>query len=136
MSEGYRRAGGRDLVASRRSSSESRNAIMVPMGLAEQIREARGEAGISQRELARRAGVPQSTIARIEAGALSPRVDTVTRVLAAMGRELAVRSIVSDHQRSLIRRMLELSPADRIRYAAAGGEAVRTLRSSLRKAEP
>jgi transcriptional regulator with XRE-family HTH domain len=52
------------------------------------LREARSSAGLTQRELARRAGVPQPTVARIESGAVMPRVDTLDRLLRWCGREL------------------------------------------------
>ncbi|MDR1661220.1 MAG: helix-turn-helix transcriptional regulator [Azoarcus sp.] len=41
-------------------------------------------AGLSQRQLADRAGTSQSYIARIEAGTLDPGTDTVSRLAAAM----------------------------------------------------
>jgi predicted transcriptional regulator len=52
------------------------------------LREARREVKLSQRALALVAGVPQPTVARIESGAVTPRVDTLDRLLAACGRTL------------------------------------------------
>jgi transcriptional regulator with XRE-family HTH domain len=54
--------------------------------------------GVSQRELAERAGVPRSTLDRIEAGTTDPRLSTVTRLLAAVGFELLV---TNEHGRPL-----------------------------------
>lgn len=51
------------------------------------VREARGW---TRRELARRCGVADTTIARIENGAVDPTVATAARVLAALGRSLVV----------------------------------------------
>src|SRR5688572_15581468 len=52
------------------------------------VRWARRRAGLSQRELAERAGVPQSTLARIESGAVDPRVGTVRALLRACEMDL------------------------------------------------
>lgn len=47
------------------------------------IREARQQAGLSQRELARRAGTSQSAVSAYESGRKEPGFATVTRLLAA-----------------------------------------------------
>ena len=47
------------------------------------VREARGRAGLTQRQLAARSGIPQETIARIERGRADPRMNTLDRLLAA-----------------------------------------------------
>jgi transcriptional regulator with XRE-family HTH domain len=47
------------------------------------VREARRRAGLTQRQLAAKAGIPQETIARIERGRADPRVTTLDRLLAA-----------------------------------------------------
>jgi predicted transcriptional regulator len=52
------------------------------------LRTARTRAGLSQRELARRAGSVQSVVARIERGQVSPNWDTLTRLLEAAGFEM------------------------------------------------
>ena len=51
---------------------------------------ARQEQGISQRKLEELSGVSQPVIARMEKGVVSPQVDTLLRVLAAMGKTLAI----------------------------------------------
>ena len=55
---------------------------------AEWVWGARRGAGLSQRQLAKRSGVPQPTIARIERGQQIPRVDTLMRLLDACDFEL------------------------------------------------
>ena len=51
------------------------------------IRRARRKAGLSQRELAERAGTSHATLAAYETGAKVPRVDTLDRILRAAGYE-------------------------------------------------
>ena len=96
---------------------------------------ARRSAGLSQRELAARAGVPQPTIARIERGQQVPRTDTLDRLLRACGWELDMtprRGIGED--RSLIRHWLSLSPTERAHGAAAYGRAADKLQRAGRAA--
>lgn len=82
------------------------------------LRHARRNAGLSQRALARRARIPQPTVARIETRAVVPRVDTLERLLAACGRELAsVPRPGAGVDRSRIRELLALSPGERLRAA-------------------
>jgi predicted transcriptional regulator len=73
---------------------------------------------MSQRELAARAGLPQPSIARIESGAVSPRMETLERCLAACGSRLAVEPRPgAGIDRSAIRELLRLSPAERLAQA-------------------
>lgn len=51
---------------------------------------ARQEQGISQKRLEELSGVKQPVIARIEAGVTSPQIDTILKVLAPLGKTLAV----------------------------------------------
>jgi len=75
--------------------------------------------GVSQRQLARRAGTAQSVIARIEAGQTSPRWETFSKLLAAMGFEprldLEVRAAASSHILEDVTRILGLSAEQRLR---------------------
>lgn len=52
--------------------------------------EARNEKGISQKKLEEMSGVSQPVIARMETGKTSPQLDTVLKVLASLGKTLAV----------------------------------------------
>jgi len=51
---------------------------------------ARKERGISQKKLEELSGVKQPIIARMERGSTSPQIDTVLKVLAPLGKTLAV----------------------------------------------
>lgn len=55
------------------------------------LRSARAKAGVSQAQLAVLAGVPRSTVERIEAGARQPSLITLSRLLAAVGLEMRIR---------------------------------------------
>ncbi|HWD65516.1 MAG TPA: helix-turn-helix transcriptional regulator [Solirubrobacteraceae bacterium] len=54
----------------------------------ELIRETRASCGLSQERLARRARTTTRHVRRIEHGEVSPTVEMVERLLAAMGRQL------------------------------------------------
>jgi transcriptional regulator with XRE-family HTH domain len=54
------------------------------------IREARRESGLSQAELARRAGMPRSVLSAYEHGHRQPAVAALARITAAAGLEIAV----------------------------------------------
>jgi len=51
---------------------------------------ARQEKNMSQRELEQLSGVKQPIISRMEAGETNPQLDTVLRLLAPLGKTLAV----------------------------------------------
>ena len=48
--------------------------------------------GISQRELAAICGVPQSSVARIESFATTPKLDTLIKLMQPLGLRLSVSS--------------------------------------------
>jgi DNA-binding XRE family transcriptional regulator len=56
--------------------------------LASKLIELRKRLGLSQRDLARAAGMKQPEIARIEKGRVSPTWETVSRILRAVGAEV------------------------------------------------
>lgn len=95
------------------------------MNVARLIRRTRQAAGLTQRQLAANAGVPQSTVARIELGRIVPRADTLDRLLRAMGLSLeAVPAIGTGVDRTQIRELLRLTPGERARLAAADAAAL------------
>lgn len=52
--------------------------------------QARQEKGISQKKLEELSGVRQPVIARMEKGSTSPQLDTILKVLAPLGKTLAI----------------------------------------------
>ena len=69
------------------------------MTTASLLRRARTSAGLSLRELARRAGTSAPTLSAYESGAKSPRAEVLARVLRAAGFELTIRpSVLSSHR--------------------------------------
>ena len=69
------------------------------------IRDARRVAGLTQDELAKRAGTSQPAIARYERGAASPSVATLDRILRAAGQRLVLgaQATGSQHVASTVR---------------------------------
>lgn len=105
----------------------------MPKDTASLVLDARLRAGISQRELARRARTAQSVVARIERGQTSPTWDTLTRLLAAAGFDLdstlAVRPVVGSHMLDDVARILRLTPEQRLaEIANASRFALTTIR--------
>jgi uncharacterized protein len=81
----------------------------------ELLRTARETAGLTQAELARRAGTSQPAVARYESGASSPSVTTLQRLLRACGHTTEVRVLRSvasdldnDHARIIRRHRREI----------------------------
>jgi DNA-binding XRE family transcriptional regulator len=52
--------------------------------------QARQELGISQKQLEAMSGVKQPVIARMEKGYTSPQLDTILKILASLGKTLAI----------------------------------------------
>lgn len=88
------------------------------MDTAKLVSGARARAGLSQRELARRAGTAQSVVARIELGVTSPTVATLTRLFSAVGLELRAAlepaPVVDSHMLDDVPRILSLTPEQRL----------------------
>lgn len=79
------------------------------------LREARLRAGLTQAELACRAGTTQSAISRWEAGVTRPPLEALRRLVRACGLELRVEFEPHDPaEATLIERNLALSPAERL----------------------
>ncbi|MGQ0642915.1 MAG: helix-turn-helix domain-containing protein [Gemmatimonadaceae bacterium] len=91
---------------------------MARSAISDVVRDARQRAGLSQRELARRARTAQSVVARIEAGDTSPTWETLQRLLVAAGFELhaslQVRPVKSSHMLNDVPRILRLTPEQRL----------------------
>jgi uncharacterized protein len=81
------------------------------------LKEARREAGLTQAELARRLGVSQVAIAKMEHPESNPTVGALHDALWETGHRLALDAPARRPgvDESLIRQHLELSPAERLR---------------------
>jgi transcriptional regulator with XRE-family HTH domain len=78
------------------------------------LRRARAEKDLTQRELASMAGVPQSTVARIESGAQQPSLPLLARILAAVDLEPRIALAPYDpHDDVLDATEAGLSPTER-----------------------
>lgn len=101
------------------------------------LADARHQAGLTQRELAERAGTAQSVVARIDSGRTSPTFETLERLIRAVGSSLrlglgelpapdpVIELYKRDVDRSLLRENLKKTPDQRIREMLAELEALR-----------
>jgi transcriptional regulator with XRE-family HTH domain len=97
----------------------------------ELVREARLRVGISQAELGRRLGVPQSTVARWERGAARPAYDSVVAAIRACGLDLSIAVVPYDDSiDDLIDAHLRMSPEQRL---AQNTHAVNFLQEARRR---
>jgi hypothetical protein len=82
------------------------------------IKEARAAAGLTQAELARRAGTSQPTIAAYEAGDKIPNVDTLQRLLRAAGTNLTTSRPRRSPRTHRLRRLLSERREEILKLAA------------------
>ena len=93
------------------------------------VREARRRAGLSQRQLAERAGTTQSAIARLETGRSTPSFDTVLRLARLCGFDLDVMLVERDGSDwAQAQRLRGLTPAERVLRADRVARQLRQLR--------
>ncbi len=79
------------------------------------VREARRRSALTQAELAHRAGVPKSTVGRIESGARIPSTEMVERLVRAAGLELSLSLAEPDPGTdTMFEQTLRRSPAQRL----------------------
>ncbi len=85
------------------------------MSISDVVREARRRTGLTQAELAQRAGVPKSTVGRIESGARVPSSEMVERLVRAAGLNVSVSLSEPDPGTdSMFERTLRRSAAERL----------------------
>ena len=103
------------------------------MNPALELVKARNQTGMSQRQLAERAHLPQSTIARIESGAVSPRVDTFERLLSLCGYRLALSRLGEGVDRTMMRELLKLTPDERLDLATREAKNLNEFLASVKR---
>jgi transcriptional regulator with XRE-family HTH domain len=96
------------------------------------LREARLRAGLTQQQLATRAGTSQSAIARWESGAVQPSLERLRELIRACGLEVGFSlANYDDSYVEFIERYLDLTPEDRIRQAVERAEVVREIQTAV-----
>jgi transcriptional regulator with XRE-family HTH domain len=90
--------------------------MAIPISPHTLLRSARTSADLTQAELAARLRTTQSAIARLEAPAANPRIDTLARALRACGHELSLESRpeTSSIDETLVAQRLRLAPGERL----------------------
>lgn len=99
------------------------------------VREARRRAGLTQRELAERAGTTQSAVARLESGRTSPSFDIVVRLVRLCGLDLDIMLVERDDSDwAQAERLRDLTVDERLdRFERVAGQ-MRAWRAAGRRA--
>ncbi|HEX4838171.1 MAG TPA: helix-turn-helix transcriptional regulator [Solirubrobacteraceae bacterium] len=81
------------------------------------LKDARRRAGLTQAELARKLGVTQAAISKLEDPRTNPTINTLDKALRATGRRLAMETVLyrPSVDESLIRQQLKRTPNERFR---------------------
>jgi HTH-type transcriptional regulator/antitoxin HipB len=83
----------------RPAAAEAYEQTRLRFELGEAVRTRREELGLSQRQLAERAGMTQPGVARFEAGGTTPTIPVLERLARALGLQLTI-SLGTDDRRS------------------------------------
>ena len=95
------------------------------------MREARRRAGMTQRQLAARAGISQPTIARIEAGDVRPAFGRILELVRAAGFDLDIHVVPMDEDAvAMGERNLRRTPGERLDALVAAVELYETGRGA------
>lgn len=106
------------------------------------IRERRLANGLTQAQLALRAGSTQAAISRLECGELSPTFETIDRLLEVMGEETqtVARRRRGDYDRARLAALRARPAAERLELALSwnklAGEVARAGRAARRSPSP
>lgn len=97
------------------------------------VRRAREAEGLTQAALARRLGITQPAVARVEAAGDEVTVATLQRFLNAMGRALALQVVErpSSVDETLLHSTLALTPDERLARFEAWYEDIQALRDDV-----
>lgn len=99
------------------------------------VRKTRAAAGLTQAQLAARAGMPQSSVARLEMPGSNPTVQTLERVLAAADARLeAMFGLSGGVDHTLIAENLRLTPEERLERFRRSYANVRELALTAKRA--
>lgn len=77
-------------IMSRPGAAAAYDAVRIPFELGEAVRDRREELGLTQAQLAERAGLKQPAVARFEAGGTMPTIPMLERLATALELRLNV----------------------------------------------
>lgn len=80
------------------------------------IKSIRLQLGMSQKALAKRAGVPQSTISRIEQGERDANLSTLNKILGAISCDLVIVPLLQDSIEAIRRKQAKKVAESQVRY--------------------
>ena len=83
----------KEVKSSLKISKQQKAEIKLEEELIQATINARNAKNLSQRDLSKLTSIPQSTIARIETGNVSPKIETLNKLLIAMGYRLKIVEI-------------------------------------------
>jgi transcriptional regulator with XRE-family HTH domain len=106
--------------------------VMTP---GELVRATRRDLGLSQRQLALRAGMTQAAVSRIELGKVSPSFGTLRELMLAMGREpqLSATRLPMDWDQAHMDSTLARTPEQRLELAIGWNRLAQRLAASAER---
>jgi transcriptional regulator with XRE-family HTH domain len=100
------------------------------------VRDTRLAEGLTQAQLAKRLGITQPSVARLEAAGDEVSIATLKRALGAMGRALVLQAVESrpSYDEASLRRNLQLTPGERLARVRRGTNQLRELAAAAQAA--
>jgi transcriptional regulator with XRE-family HTH domain len=107
----------------------------MPPAPAALIRRCRLQSGLTQAQLAVRAGTTKTAISRLESGRVSPTIDTLERVLLCLGYRLELGAVPLSPRADLAQldAVADLTPTDRLEHALASQTSLTGLMGAVRE---
>jgi transcriptional regulator with XRE-family HTH domain len=100
------------------------------------VKEARKRAGITQAELAERAGTTQSAIARIESGRTAPSLERLSELTRQAGFDIELALLpYDDHDVSIAKQNLDLTMEARLEQLVRTTEWIQLGRTAVAQAD-
>jgi transcriptional regulator with XRE-family HTH domain len=97
-------------------ASEKMRVVIRGLAIGTLIKFIRTQLGMSQKALAKRARVPQSTVSRIEQGRRDTSLSTLHKILAAISCELIIAPLLQDSIDAIRRKQARKIAEKQVRY--------------------
>lgn len=99
------------------------------------VRRCRLQSGLTQEQLAVRAGTTKTAISRLECGRVSPAFETLERVLLSLGHraELSAVPLTPRAELAQLDAVADLTPTDRLDHAVASQASLAALLGAARE---